>query len=112
MPGGEAVGPSVLGHVPEAERLRVPDQLAEHPVATRQRPDHTARLLVDPHEDEPLELLLTLVEDAESRVACARNLAGRLEHMAQDSLDLELGDERSPDIEQLAELKVAQFHSP
>jgi hypothetical protein len=32
--------------------------------------------------------------------------------VAQNSLDIELGDERSPDIEQLAELNVPQFNGP
>ncbi len=54
MAGREAVGAGVIADPLEAERARVADQLAEDPVAPRERPDPASRLLVDPRVEEAL----------------------------------------------------------
>jgi len=101
----------VLRHVRKAQGLRVPNPLPEHAAPARQRTDAATGLLVDPRVDEALELLLALVENAQCGVPRARELPGRLEHVAEHGLDIGLRDQRSPDIEQLPELHVAQFQS-
>ena len=55
-----------------------------------------------PDREEALEALTALVEDAERRVAGAGQLACDLEHPVQQALEVELGDERLPDVEQAA----------
>ena len=62
--------------VVQAERLRIPDQLAEHAVPARQRADSSALLLVDADEQEARQLLLPLVQDPDGGVAGAREVAG------------------------------------
>ena len=56
--------------------------------------------LVDADGEEALEALPTVVEHAEGRVPGARQLACDLEHPVQQPFDVELGDERLPDIEE------------
>ena len=99
----------MLRHVGQAQRLGVSNQLPEHPGATRQRTDEPPRVLVDPQEDEALELLLALVENAERGIARACELAGGLEHMAQHGLHVEVGNERASDVEELAQLLFVQL---
>ena len=58
-------------------------------VAARQLADRALRLLVDTARQEPLELLALLVEDAERRVASARELTRGLEDPLENHVELE-----------------------
>ena len=62
-----------------------------------------------PTNDEALELLLALVQNAERGIAGACELAGGLEHMAQHGLHVEVGNERASDVEELAQLLFVQL---
>ena len=42
----------------------------------------------------------SLVEDAERGVAGAGELAGRLEHAAEHGVEIEIGDDEAPDVDQ------------
>ena len=94
----------MLAHRPQAQRPRIADQLAEHPAASRRRTDLAHRLLVQPDVLEPLEARLVAVEDAERGIAGAGQVAGSVEHVAEHRLELELGDELAPDLEQSLQL--------
>ena len=106
--GGEAVGARVVADVGEAQRPRLLDQQAEHAAPARQVADRAPRLLVDAVGDEALQLVAVLVEHAERGVAGAGQLAGDLEHAAEDDLRVELGDEAAADVDQLAQPGLVQ----
>src|SRR5919202_1076949 len=98
----------LVADVVQAQRPRIADQDAEDPVAARQVPDGTVGLLVDAERDEPLETLAAVVEDAERGIPRARELLGDLEDTVQEPLDIELGYERTPHIEQAEEALLAE----
>jgi len=106
MVGGKPVRPGVLADVRKAKRLRIPDQLAEEPVASRERPDPGAGLLIDTDEEEALELLLCLVEDPQGGVAGARELARSFEHLIEDALLVQFGDQPAPNLEESLDLPL------
>ena len=58
---------------------------------------------VDPAGEEALELLAALVEDAQRGVAGAGELARHLEHAVEDHLEVELGDQGAPHVEEPAQ---------
>ena len=58
---------------------------------------------VDPAGQEALELLAALVEDAQRGVARAGELAGHLEHAVEHDLEVELGHQGAPDLEEPAQ---------
>ena len=86
--------------VGEPERVRMRDQLTQHATAARQVADGRGALLVDAEREEALELLAALVEDADGRVARAGQLARDLEHPLQQRLEVELGHQAAPDLDQ------------
>jgi hypothetical protein len=92
----------------EPQRLRVVDEKAQHPAPARQGADLLPPLGFDPDGQELLELLLPLVQDAESRVTRARELAGDVEHPVEHDLQVELGDERSTHFHEAGQSLVAQ----
>lgn len=89
VPGGESVGTMVRAYVRDAERLGVADQLAEHPVAGRQRTDPRLLLLVDAHRQETGQLAAALVEDSQRRIASAGKGLGGSEHTPEHLVDVE-----------------------
>ena len=95
MAGREPVRPRMRGHVGQAQRPRVADQLAQHPATARKRSDPAARLLVQAGVEEALEPVLAFVEDAEGGIASVRQLGRGLKHVVEDRLEIELGDQRS-----------------
>src|SRR5437763_11278177 len=99
----EAVGARVIAHPREAQRMRVADQLPEHAVSSGEVADHGAPVCVYSHREEPLELFAPLVEYSERGVARAGEVPGRLEHPAQDHLEVELGDEAASDVKEPAQ---------
>ncbi len=106
--GGEAVGAGVATDLGQAQRARLLDQQAEHAAAARQVADRAARLLVDAVGDEALQFVAVLIEHAEGGVAGPGQVAGDLEHLLEDHLGVELGDEAAPDVDQLPQTGLVQ----
>ncbi|MEZ4588382.1 MAG: hypothetical protein R2909_18545 [Gemmatimonadales bacterium] len=102
VPRGESVGSGVGGHVGEAKRLGVPDQLAQYAVPSRQVADLGAGGVVDTERKEAFQLATALVEDAERRVARPGQLARCVEHEFEHALEIEAGDQRPADLDQPA----------
>ena len=63
---------------PQAQRLRIPDQLAEHATPVWQLADRRPPLVVDANRDEALELAPLIVEDPERRVPSRRSARAQL----------------------------------
>jgi len=78
------------------QRPGILDQEPEDPATARELPDRTMGFGVDAGRDEALELLAAIVEDADGRIARARDLARDVEKLLQDGLDLELGSNQNP----------------
>jgi hypothetical protein len=89
----------MLAYIRQAQRLWILDQHAEHTAAARQRTDLAMRLRVDPDSQEALELTALLVEDPQRRVARPGQLASLLQDPLQHGLEVELGDDRAPDLQ-------------
>ena len=66
------------------------------------------RLGVDAAGDEALELVAILVEDPERRIGGTRQLPGRLEHEVENHLEIELRNQRAPDVDQALEPLLVQ----
>ena len=92
----------------QAQRARLLDQQAEHAAPARQVADRPPRLLVDAVGDEALQFVAVLVEHAEGGVAGPGQLAGDLEHLLEDHLGVELGDEAATDVDQLPQTGLVQ----
>ena len=69
----------MLLDVLEPQRHRMADQLAQHAAPPRQVADRSAFGFVDAEGEEPVELLATVVEDAERGIAGTGQLARDLE---------------------------------
>jgi hypothetical protein len=67
------------------------------------------RVVVDADEDETLELVLLLVQDANRRVPRPSQVSSRTEDRPQDGLEIELGDDRPADLEQTLELRATEL---
>src|ERR687891_604148 len=96
-------------HVGEPQRLRVPDQDAEHAAPPRGLADLRPRRLVEADGEEALELPALLVENAERRVARARELAPRVKDAPKHDLEIEVRGERPPDVDQEAQLVLVEL---
>jgi hypothetical protein len=99
MGRGKAERAGVSAHVLEAEGLGAANQLAQHSAPARQGTYSGVGLIIDSQGDEPIELAPVLIEDAESRVTSAGQVARGLEHVAEDGLEVELRDERARNVE-------------
>ena len=73
--------PRVLAEILEPQRLRVAYQHAEDPPSSRQVADRSMRLRVDAVRQEALEARACLVDDAQGRVARARELRSGLDEL-------------------------------
>jgi hypothetical protein len=102
----------VGGHVREPQWRRIPDQLPEHTASARQRSDPPAGGLVEPDEQEALELLARGIDDPECRVLRPRELARGVEHLPQHDLDVELGNKRATNLQEAAELPLGEALRP
>jgi hypothetical protein len=65
-------------------------------------PDRALGLLVDAARDEALELCTPLVHDTQRGVAGTRQLAGGVEHATEHGVEIELGANDAPDVDQRA----------
>ena len=75
-------------------------------------PIRSRRGFVDAHREELLELALVLVQDPERRVARARDFARHFEHTVENVRQVELGNQRPPDLDKTFEplaTEVARF---
>ncbi len=95
-------------HILETQRAGAADQLAEHAAAPGQRADLAASLLVDAGVQEALEPALLPVQDPQCRVFGAGQVASGIEDPAKQGLQVQLGDDRSPDLEQLPESLIRE----
>ena len=98
----------MLGHVRETQRLGVSDQLPQDAVPAREGADRAACLVVESDREEALELGLGLVENAQRRVARRRQFARRLQHLVENRLEVELGDQRASDGQEARQLLLAE----
>jgi hypothetical protein len=98
----------MYSNVRQAQRAWISDQFAEHAASSRQGADLASGLLVYPGVDEALEPALVLVQDSDGGVPRAGQVAGSIEHAAQDGLRIELGDDRSTHLEKLLESLVRE----
>ena len=84
----------------EPQRPGIIDQQPEDAAARGEVPDRAVRLGVDPRRDEAPEALAAVVEDADGRVAGPGDLARDVQKLLQDGVDLELGDQGAPCVNQ------------
>ena len=49
------------------------------------------------------------IEDSQGGIARARQIAGRVQNPAEDRLQIELGDEASPNLDQAAKSRLIQW---
>lgn len=87
--GSGGSGAIVLVGIAQPQRHRLADQLAENAAPARQAADLTFGLVVDAAIDEALELGAVGVEDPQRCVLGGGDLARRLDHRAQDGLEVE-----------------------
>ena len=92
----------VGGEVVQPERSRVPHEHAEDPATARQHADRSAILVADSVRDELLELGPLRIEDPERRVPGAGQLGSSGDEQRQQSLQIELGAQRNPSLDQRA----------
>ena len=109
MRSREAVGLRMVTHVREPQRVRFVDEHAENPAPAREIADRPVRRLVDPEGHEALQPGAVLVEHADRRVLRARDLGRDLQQLAQDPLEVEVGDERAACAEQPAQGRIRQL---
>ena len=64
----------------------VGEAVAQDPAAAGQRPDLSARMVVDARVDEPLEAALLLVQDTQCRVPGAGQLSSGFNHPRQHAV--------------------------
>ncbi len=95
-------------HILETQWARVADQLAEHAAAPGQWADLAARLLIDAGVQEALEPALLAVQDPQCRVLRAGQVASGIDNPAKQGFQVQLGDDRSPDFEQLPESLIRE----
>ena len=108
VPGREAVGARMVADVVEAQRARVVDEHAEEAAPTRQVADGAVGLLVDPAREEAGELAACLVEDAERDVARAGEVGGGLQQPVEHRLEIELGQQAAPGVDEPREPVLVQ----
>jgi hypothetical protein len=106
--GREAVRLRMVADVPEAQRPRVLDQHAEDAAPAREVPDGTMRVRIDARGDEALELLPAVVQDAHGRVPRSGHVAGDVEQLMEHRLDVELGDQAAPCVDQAPEAELVK----
>jgi len=85
---------------------RLLDQESEDPAPARQVADRAVRRLVDATGQELRQLAAALVEDAERRVARPGQLARGLEDAIEHQIEIELGQEAPPDLDEAGEAVV------
>jgi hypothetical protein len=95
-------------NVAQAEGFRMSDELPEDAATPGECADLAPSLLIDPHVQEALELLLSLVEDSESGIVRTGQLARGGEHLPQDRLESELRHERAADVEEALQLRLVE----
>lgn len=91
----------MVPHLTQPNGLRLRDQEAEDTASAGQIPDCSAGLLVDAQGDEALELGALGVQDPKRRVTCAAELAGGAQQSLEYAFEVEFGDERTTDLDQL-----------
>src|SRR4051794_41183879 len=104
----EAIGARMVAEVLEPQRARVLDQQPEDAPPPRQVPDRTMGLCVHAGRDEALELPAAVVEHADGRVARAGDLAGNVEELLEDGINVQLRDQRSPGVDQTTKAELVE----
>ena len=91
MADRETVGVGMAADVVDPQRLRIADQLSEHPAAGRKRPDRPPRRLIDSGGQEPARVR---VRDSSSTPSAAYRAPvssrAAVEHAFEHDLDIEL----------------------
>ena len=98
----------MVADVVEAQRARVVDEHAEEAATARQVADGAMGVLVDPAREEAGELAASLVEDAERDVACPREVGGGLQEPVEHRLEVELGQQAAPGVDEAREPVLVQ----
>jgi hypothetical protein len=97
----------VLGDVVQADRLRLLDQQPEDPAAARQVPDGLVGRRCDAAREELRELVPALVQDADRGEPGAGELACSGQDEVQQPVQVQLGGQRSPDLQKPLEPRFA-----
>jgi hypothetical protein len=108
MPGGEPVGARVRAHIGQHERARIVDQHAENPATARKIADRCVRRRIHAARQKPLERTTIGSEHADRGVAGARELACGLEQPLEDNLQIELGHQQPPGLQQTTGLRLVR----
>jgi len=76
------------------------DEHTKHTTTARKRTDGLSRVSIDAGREKLLQPFVCLVEDTDSRVACARKFTGGGQDSFENRLQIEVRNERAPDAEQ------------
>ena len=98
----------MVADVVKTQRARVVDEHAEQAATARQVADGTVGVLVDPARQEAGELAASLVEDAERDVACPCEVGRGLQEAVEDRLEVELGQQAAPGVDEAREPVLVQ----
>ena len=98
----------MVADVVEAQRARVVDEHAEQAAPARQVADGAVGVLVDAAREEAGELAAFLVEDAQRDVARAREVGGGLQEPVEHRLEVELGQQAAPGVDEAREPVLVQ----
>src|SRR6478736_4371353 len=98
----------MVADVVEAQRARVFDEHAEDAAPARQVADGAVGVLVDAAREEAGELAASLVEDAQRDVARPREVGGGLQEPVEHRLEVELGHEAAPGVDEAREPMLVQ----
>jgi hypothetical protein len=110
MSSWKSVAARVLADITQAQGARILDQLAQHAPPPGQITHRAADGLIDARREELLELRLLIVEDTDGGVSRPRDRARPLEQPLQHDRGIELGRQRSTDIQQAANpLRLGRF---
>jgi hypothetical protein len=93
----------MITDVREAQRPRVVHKSPEHATPARLLADPSRRVVVDARRDEARELGALRVQHAKRRVARAGQLHGRRENPRQHRVEIQVGDDHTPEFDQRAQ---------
>ena len=98
MSSGKPIRPRVIPHVRDTQRRGIADQLAEHTVPRRQRPDLTARRRVNTCRDEPRQRRPGLIKNSDRGISSSGQLPSRLKNTLQHTLEVQIAKHTARDV--------------
>jgi len=92
----------VTSDIRHAQRRGITNQLAEHPVPRRRRPNLTDHVRVNARRDEPRQRAPRLVKNANRRVPSVGELPSRLENTLEHPLYIQVAKHPASNIEHVS----------